>query len=78
MATKLGGAVEILDNGNCGLLVPYNNAKKVAELINDYFKDEKLKILNIEKAIEYTNKHFSPTQFKKNILDIFKITLTSK
>ena len=78
VATKLGGAVEILDNGNCGLLVPYNNAKKVAELINDYFKDEKLKILNIEKAIEYTNKHFSPTQFKKNILDIFKITLTSK
>ena len=78
VATKLGGAVEILDNGNCGLLVPYNNAKKVAELINDYFKDEKLKILNIEKAIEYTNKHFSPSQFKKNILDIFKITLTSK
>ena len=78
VATKLGGAVEILDNGNCGLLVPYNNAKKVAELINDYFKDEKLKILNIKKAIEYTNKHFSPTQFKKNILDIFKITLTSK
>ena len=35
VATKLGGAVEILDNGNCGLLVPYNNAKKVAELIND-------------------------------------------
>ena len=78
VATKLGGAVEILDNGNCGLLVPYNNAKKVAELINDYFKDEKLKILNIEKAIEYTNKHFSPTQFKKNILDIFENTLISK
>ena len=78
VATELGGAVEILDNGNCGLLVPLNNPKKAAELINDYFKNEKLKILNIEKAIEYTDKHFSPTQFKKNILDIFKITLTSK
>ena len=78
VATELGGAVEILDNGNCGLLVPHNNPKKVADLINDYFKDEKLKILNIEKAIEYTDKHFSPTQFKKNILDIFKIILTSK
>ncbi len=54
------------------------NAKKVADLINDYIKDEKLKISNIEKAIEYTNQHFSPTQFKKNILDIFKIILTSK
>ena len=78
VATELGGAVEILDNGNCGLLVPHDNPKKAADLINDYFKDEKLKILNIEKAIEYTNQHFSPTQFKKNILDIFKIILTSK
>ena len=78
VATELAGAVEILDNGNCGLLVPLNNAKKTAELINDYIKDENLKISNIEKAIEYTNLHFSPTQFEKNILDIFKITLTSK
>ena len=77
-ATELGGAVEILDNGNCGLLVPHNNAKKAAYLINGYLKDEKLKILNIEKAVEHTNKHFSPTQFNKNILDIFEITLSSK
>ena len=78
VATELAGAVEILDNGNCGLLVPLYNAKKTAELINDYLKDEKLMISNIEKAIEYTNQHFSPLQFKKNILDIFKTTLTSK
>lgn len=76
-ATELGGAVEILDNGNCGLLVPHNNEKKAAYLINNYFKDEKLKISNIEKAIEHTNQHFAPSQFKKNILDIFEITLTS-
>ena len=78
VATELGGAVEILDNGNCGLLLPLNNAKKAADLINNYFKDEKLKMLNIEKAIEYTDQHFSPIQFKKNILDIFKTTMTSK
>ncbi|MDB2354792.1 glycosyltransferase family 4 protein [Flavobacteriaceae bacterium] len=77
-ATELAGAVEILDNGNCGLLLPLNNAKKSADLINNYFKDEKLKMLNIEKAIEYTDQHFSPIQFKKNILDIFKTTMTSK
>ena len=77
-ATELAGAVEILDNGNCGLLVPLNNAKKTAELINDYIKDKKLMISNIEKAIEYTNQHFSPIQFEKNILDIFKNTFTSK
>ena len=78
VATELAGAVEILDNGNCGLLVPLYNAKKTAELINDYYKDEKLMVSNIEKAIEYTNQYFSPTQFNKNILNIFKTTLTSK
>ena len=78
VATEIGGAIEILDNGNCGLLVPHNNATKAAYLLNDYFKDEKLKTLNIKNAIEYSNKHFSPTKFDKNILDIFKITLTSK
>jgi glycosyltransferase involved in cell wall biosynthesis len=78
VATKLGGAVEILDNGNCGLLVPHNNEIIAADLINDYFEDEKLKRLNIEKAIEHSNKHFSPKQFNKNILEIFKITLALK
>ena len=78
VATELAGAVEILDNGNCGLLLPLNNAKKAADLINNYFKDKKLKMLNIEKAIEYTDQHFSPMQFKKNILDIFETTITSK
>jgi glycosyltransferase involved in cell wall biosynthesis len=78
VATKLAGAVEILDNGNCGLLLPLNNAKKVANMINDYIKDEKLKISNIEKAIEYTNQLFSPIQFEKNVLDIFKTTMISK
>ena len=78
VATKLGGAVEILDNGNCGLLVPHNNEIIAADLINDYFENEKLKRLNIEKAIEHSNKHFSPKQFNKNILDTFKITLALK
>ena len=78
VATKLGGAVEILDNGNCGLLVPHNNEIIAADLINDYFEDEKLKGLNIEKAVEHSNKHFSPKQFNKNILDTFKITLALK
>ena len=35
-ATELAGAVEILDNGNCGLLVPVNNAKKAGKSIAGY------------------------------------------
>ena len=41
-ATELAGAVEILDNGNCGLLVPLNNAKKTAQLINHYVKEKNI------------------------------------
>ena len=77
-ATDLGGAVEILDNGNCGLLVPHSNPKKAADMINNYYKDDKLKTSNTKKAIEHTNKHFSPSQFNKNILNLFKTTISSK
>jgi glycosyltransferase involved in cell wall biosynthesis len=77
-ATDLGGAVEILDNGNCGLLVPHNNPKKAADMINNYYKDDKLKTSNTKKAIEHSNKHFSPSQFNKNILNLFKTTISSK
>jgi glycosyltransferase involved in cell wall biosynthesis len=77
-ATDLGGAVEILDNGNCGLLVPHSNPKKAADMINNYYKDDKLKTSNTKKAIEHSNKHFSPSQFNKNILNLFKTTISSK
>ena len=75
VATELGGSLEILDNGKCGLLVPHNNAKKAADLINNHFEDEELKIFCVENAIELINKHFTPTNFNNNILNIFKITL---
>ena len=77
-ATELAGAVEILDNGNCGLFVPHSNPKKAADMINNYYKDDKLKTSNTKKAIEHSNKHFSPSQFNKNILNLFKTTISSK
>jgi glycosyltransferase involved in cell wall biosynthesis len=36
VATNLGGAIEILDNGKNGLLIPFNDSKKAANLINEY------------------------------------------
>jgi glycosyltransferase involved in cell wall biosynthesis len=57
-ATDLGGAVEILDNGNCGLLVPHSNPKKAADMINNYYKDDKLKTSNTKKAIEHSTNIF--------------------
>ena len=42
VATNLGGAIEILDNGNNGLLIPYNDPIKSANLIYEYCTNNKL------------------------------------
>ena len=68
VATNLGGAIEILDNGNNGLLVPYNDPKKTANLINEYCTNIKLQ----KKHLGYSKKHFkinfSSESFNKSIL----------
>ena len=51
VATNLGGAIEILDNGNNGLLIPYNDSKKAANLINEYCTNIKLERLIIQSLI---------------------------
>ena len=71
-ATNLGGAVEILDNGNCGLLVPHHKALKAAKLIDAYLKDKTLQQSHSEKATAHTNQFFSTEQFDQNILETFE------
>jgi glycosyltransferase involved in cell wall biosynthesis len=54
VATNLGGAIEILDNGKNGLLIPYNDPKKAADLINEYYRNNKL----LKKHLENSKKNF--------------------
>ena len=68
VATNLGGAIEILDNGNNGLLIPYNDAKKAANLISDYCNNDKLQQNHLENGKNKLQSNFSPKLFKKNIL----------
>jgi len=67
-ATNLGGAIEILDNGNNGLLIPYNDFKKAAILINDYSNNKKLQKEHLENSNKSFKINFSPELFNKNIL----------
>ena len=67
-ATNLGGAIEILDNGNNGLLIPYNNPKKVANLINEYCSNTKLQKKHLENSKKHFKINFSSESFNKNIL----------
>ena len=68
LATNLGGAIEILDNGNNGLLIPYNDPKKAADLINEYCANTKLQKKHLENSKKNFKINFSPESFNKNIL----------
>ena len=68
VATNLGGAIEILDNGNNGLLIPYNNAEKAANLIYEYCTNIKLQKKHLENSKKNFKIKFSSESFNKNIL----------
>jgi len=68
VATNLGGAIEILDNGNNGLLIPYNDPKKAANLINEYCTNIKLQKKHLENSKKNFKINFSAESFNKNIL----------
>ena len=68
LATNLGGAIEILDNGNNGLLIPYNDPKKAANLIYEYCSNIKLQKKHIENSKKNFKINFSSESFNKNIL----------
>jgi glycosyltransferase involved in cell wall biosynthesis len=68
LATNLGGAIEILDNGNNGLLIPYNDPKKAADLIYEYCSNNKLQKKHLENSKKNFKINFSPESFNKNIL----------
>jgi glycosyltransferase involved in cell wall biosynthesis len=68
VATNLGGAIEILDNGNNGLLIPHNDPKKAANLINEYCSNNKLQKKHLENSKKNFKINFSPESFNKNIL----------
>ena len=68
VATNLGGAIEILDNGNNGLLIPHNNPKKAANLIYEYCTNIKLQKKHLENGKKHFKIKFSSESFNKNIL----------
>ncbi len=71
ISTCIGGSVEILDNGNGGLLIPFDDANRASEEILKYVFDKEL----IERKKKYSTNHikkeFSEKRFNKNILKFF-------
>ena len=68
VATNLGGAIEILDNGKNGLLIPHNEPKKAANLIYEYCSNIELQKKHLENSKKNFKINFSSESFNKNIL----------
>ena len=68
IATNLGGAIEILDNGNNDLLIPYNDSLKAAYLIYEYSTNFKLHKQHLANSKKNFKINFSTESFNKNIL----------
>ena len=72
VATNVGGAIEILDNGNNGLLIPYNDSIKAASLIFDYSNNVKLQTKHLRNSKNHFQINFNSNLFETNILKELK------
>ena len=71
ISTCIGGPVEILDNGNGGLLIPTDDAFTASEEIAEYIINKKLIEKKKHFSTNYIKKHFSEEKFNKKILKFF-------
>jgi len=69
VSTNLGGAIEILDNGNNGLLIPYNDSIKASSLIIEYIKNKELQKIHLKNSKTHFKGNFNSSVFEQNILN---------
>jgi len=72
ITNSLGGAYEILDQGNNGLIVNNDLVEESTEKILSYLDNKKEQKKNIEQAFNYVSDNFSREQFKRKILDLIE------
>lgn len=72
ISTCIGGPVEILDHGNGGLLIPFDDAFMASEEIAKYIFNKKLVDMKKQYSTNYIKKQFSEEKFNKKILKFFK------
>ncbi len=59
IATDVGGNRELVDDGKTGYIVPVSDSKWMADAINKYVEDDKLRQQHGENAIERVQQNFS-------------------
>ena len=69
ITNNFGGAYEILQNGNNGLIIKNNLINDSADKILNYIKNKKSQKENIDNAYNYIRKNYSFEEFRKKILN---------
>ena len=71
VATNFGGPVEILDRGNCGILVPPRNAAAIANACMRYLKDREFSERVVQNAYDRLLQNFHLKQTVRKTLELF-------
>lgn len=71
IATKHGGAPEMIEDGESGVLIPVRDAETAAKKISVLIENEALRIKMGNSAEYQVQKLFSKEAFEKSILDVF-------
>ena len=69
ITNNLGGAYEILNQGNNGLIIKNDLVEETVEKIFSYLENKKEQNKNVEQAFNYVYDNFSQKQFKRKILN---------
>lgn len=72
VATGLGGPIEILNNGECGILVPPRDGKRIAEACMKYLDDPVFKQEMVNKAYERLNTQFHINQTVNQTVSLYE------
>jgi glycosyltransferase involved in cell wall biosynthesis len=72
ITNNLGGAYEILDQGNNGLIIKNNLIDESVEKIFSFLDNKKQQNKNVEKAFNYVCDNFSQEKFKRKILNLIE------
>ena len=70
IASNKGGAKEILNSGNNGLLIDVENIKKSKKLIINYIDNKEKQRIHKKNAIQFLKMNFNYNTFKTKILSV--------
>ncbi len=77
VATKVGGVIDIIEDGKNGLLVPPADAKSMAEAVMRIFKDTQFARELAENAYAKVKEKYNVELMVKNTLDVYREVLNN-